>query len=138
MSIRYAKEWHYGLKQVVSEVNKKKDCYDRIWISKTMWGWINFAFFLKYPPQQMQREIELKDINEYGIGWVYDFDKYHFDYLPGDITGHKKTLFIGERGDFSAKDRPIPDKIIYFPDKTEAYYIVSSDKQTYNQCQFTN
>lgn len=127
MGIRYAKEWHYGLKQIVVEVDRKKYCYDKIWISKTLWGWINFAFFLEYPPQQMQKEIELKDINQYGIGWVYDFDKYHFDYLPGDLTGHKKTLFIGEPGDFSAKDKPIPDKIIYFPDKTEAYYMVSSD-----------
>ncbi len=125
LPVRYAREWHYGLKEIIYEINLRKDNYDKIWVSKTLWGWINFAFFLQYPPEKIQKEITLTDINEYGLGWVYTFDKYYFDYFPTHLATKEKILYVGEPGEFPKNI--IPDKIIYYPDKSKAYYIVPSE-----------
>ncbi len=127
LPVRYAREWHYGLKELVNEIEIRQNNYDKIWVSRTLWGWINFAFYLQYPPQEIQKEIVLTDIDQYGLGWVYSFNKYYFDYLPIPLLPtREKILYVAEPGEFPKKT--IPDKIIYYPDKSEAYYLVSSDK----------
>lgn len=123
--VRFAKEWHYGLKNLVKETQDLSSDYDQIWVSRTAWGWINFLFYLKYPPEKIQKEINLSEKNEFGLGWVFDFDKYHFDYFPKKIDFTKKILYVGEPDEFPKAVKPL--EIFYYPDGSQAFYLVSSD-----------
>lgn len=124
--LRYAKEWHYGIRELVETIKPNLSQYDEIWLSKRTWGWINIAFYLKYPPQNLQQEISLSAKNEFGLGWVYGFGKFHFDDIPKEIDYSKNTLYVGERNEFPAKS--VPEKIIYYPDKSEAFIIISTEQ----------
>lgn len=125
--IRYARQWHYGLKQLVAEIKTREDQYQQIWISKNGWGWINYLFYLTYPPEKIQKEIKLSEKNEYGLGWVYGFGKYKFDDFPQDLSKFPDTLFIGTPADFSGLNKPL--YIVYYPSDEPAFYI--ADKRSF-------
>lgn len=122
--IRYAKQWHYGLSEVADQIRLRQDKYDKIWISKEGWGWINYLFYLKYPPEKIQKEIVLSEKNEYGLGWVWGFGKYVFDDFPQNML-KEKTLFIGTPGNFS-NILKTPLYTIYYPNREPAFYIADS------------
>lgn len=126
VGIRYAQDWHYGLKEAILEIEKRENQYDQIWISRTGWGWINFLFYLKYPPEKIQKEIVLSERNEFGLGWVRQFDKYTFDYFPKDFNLLEKTLFVGTPADFSGYKMKKPLYTVYYPNKNVAFYLADS------------
>ena len=78
MSVRYAKEWHYGMKEVMSKERELESQYARIWFSKNAWGYIYPLFYLPYPPEKYQPQASLSSLDEFGFGWVNGFDKYTF------------------------------------------------------------
>lgn len=123
--IRYAKEWHYGMKDVISKVKLLQDDYEAVWFSKNAWGYIYPLFYLRYPPDQYQKEAKLSSLNEYGFGWVEGFDKYVFNDFPQDFGGRKDTLFIGAPSDFS--NAILPLSVTYYPNGEPAFYIVDSN-----------
>ena len=94
-SLRYAKEWHYGMKEVIQKVKEVQSGYTKIWFSKNAWGYIYPLFYLQYPPDRYQSEAELSLPNEYGFGWVYGFDKYIFDDIPSKNKLVDNVLYIG-------------------------------------------
>lgn len=124
VQVRYARQWHYGLEQLVKEVALREKDYDNIWVSKKAWGWINFLFFLKYPPELVQKEIILSPRNEYGFGWVYKIGKYTFDDFPSKFDINQKILLVGSPEEFSKNINP--DVVIYYPDKSPAFYVINS------------
>jgi 4-amino-4-deoxy-L-arabinose transferase-like glycosyltransferase len=124
--LRFNSDWHYGLSEVVKEASEQEKKVDKIWVSKKVWGWVNFLFFLKYPPEKFQKEAVLLDINEYGLGWVYRFGKYYFDDFPLKYDFSKNVLYIGEPSEFNP--HAIPEKIIYYPNHKPAYYFVSTEE----------
>ena len=124
--VRYASEWHYGLRDLIAQIKPVANNYDQIWVSKRVWGWVNFAFYLKYPPEKMQKEIMLSEKNEYGLGWVYQFGKYYFDDIPSQFDYNKNILYIGERNEF-------PDSMkamltVLYPDHSEAFIAVTTEE----------
>ncbi len=122
--IRYAKEWQYGIRELVTKMNKYQNTHDRIWISTRAGLWIYYVFYLKYPPQNLQKEIVLTPKDEFGFGRVNDFGKYHFEIIPGAFDYTKNILYIGEPDEFNSKI--VPDEIVYYPNREPAYYIVST------------
>ena len=38
--LRYSKEWHYGMREVIDEVKDVQDNYSTIWFSREVWGYI--------------------------------------------------------------------------------------------------
>ncbi|OGG18323.1 hypothetical protein A3D78_02725 [Candidatus Gottesmanbacteria bacterium RIFCSPHIGHO2_02_FULL_39_14] len=119
--LRFAKEWHYGMDQVYREVEKRQSEYEKVWLSRNTWGYIYALVYLKYPPSQYQPQAKLSDLNEYGFGWVKNFDKYIFDEFPPDLTNREKILFVGQPEDFWGKLKK-PLKEIYYPDGKIAFY----------------
>lgn len=73
-------EWQYGYKEMVTEVGKIQDQYDRIVITDALGRpYINTLFYLKYPPSQFQKERQARtDETAFGFVEVYKFGKYEF------------------------------------------------------------
>lgn len=76
----YFKEWQYGYKQMVQELVKIQDQYDRIIITDALGRtYINLAFYQSYPPEKFQQNRRFKT-DDLGFGFVEvnGFDKYEF------------------------------------------------------------
>jgi 4-amino-4-deoxy-L-arabinose transferase-like glycosyltransferase len=76
----FHKEWQYGYKQMVQELVKIQDNYDRIIITDALGRtYINIAFYQSYPPVQLQQLRQAKT-DDLGFGFVdvTGFDKYEF------------------------------------------------------------
>lgn len=119
--LRYAREWHYGVKQVMDYVKENNLKYDKVWLSKNVWGYIYPLFYLQYSPQNYQPQAKLSELNEFGFGWVRSFDKYILDDFPEDINKYNNILFIGIESDFRIKFSP--QAIIKYPDNSPAFFI---------------
>jgi hypothetical protein len=119
--VRYAKEWHYGVKEVMNYVSVHQGQYSTVWFSRKVWGYSYPLFYLKYPPAKYQQVDHLGPVNEYGFGWVRNFDNYILDDLPQDMQARSDILFIGEPQEFSSD--LIPLKTVYYPNGDAAFYI---------------
>lgn len=121
---KYAKEWHYGMKEVMDQVSLLEKGYTRVWFSRNAWGYIYPLFYLKYPPEKYHPQADLSGLNEYGFGWIEKFDRYVFADLPADLREKSDILFVGAPEDFSAIHKPL--YTVYYPDKKVAFYIADS------------
>jgi hypothetical protein len=119
--VRYALEWHYGMKDVMDYVKQNQQNYNTVWLSKNAWGYIYPLFYLQYPPEKYQKQAHLSELNEFGFGWVDSFDKYRFDTFPVGYSELKDVLFIGNPSDFSNLKNPL--YTVYYPNKAVAFYI---------------
>lgn len=123
--ISYAKEWHYGMREVVEEVVKRQDKYTTVWFSKNAWGYIYPLFYLSYPPEKYHNEAKLGVLNEYGFGWVHSFGPYVFDDFPRDYQMIEKVLYVGAPSDFVKNTRPL--YTVTYPDGSPAFYFADSE-----------
>ena len=76
----FYKEWQYGYKQMVNELVKLQDNYDRVIITDALGrAYINVAFYQIYPPEKFQqlRQVKTDDLG-FGFIEVKGFDKYEF------------------------------------------------------------
>lgn len=125
--IRFAPEWHYGMDQVIAEVEKRQDQYQTVWFSKTAWGYIYPLFYLQYPPEKFQLKAKLSAPDEYGFGWIEGFDKYVFDYFPDQFEEMDNIMWVGTPHEFQKIVSPLAQ--IYYPDGNIAFYL--ADKNSY-------
>ncbi len=123
--VRYAREWHYGVRQVMDYVKENSLKYDKVWFSRNVWGYIYPLFYLQYPPGNYQPQAKLSGLNEFGFGWVRGFDKYIMDDFPDDISKYKNILFIGIESDFRVKFSPL--MTIKYPDNSPAFFIADQN-----------
>lgn len=123
--VRYAKEWHYGVGQVMDYIRVNNNRYDNVWLSKNVWGYIYPLFYLQYPPQKYQPQAKLSDLNEFGFGWIRSFDKYIMDDFPDNMNNYRNVLFIGSESDFRIKF--IPLLTIKYPDNSPAFFIADQN-----------
>ncbi|MDQ3239741.1 MAG: glycosyltransferase family 39 protein [bacterium] len=78
---KYAQnEWQYGYKQMVSYIGSVHRDYDQIIITKSYGRpYIEFLFYLRYPPEKFQKERDYRiDNNGFGFVEVDSFNKYQF------------------------------------------------------------
>lgn len=98
----YQYEWRTGAKRVISEIQKTEKTYQRIVVDQELVNYINVLFFKKYPPQKVQNQAKLIDIDRFGFGFVPKIDKYEFTRnMPTLIE--PDTLYVGECGHFSGQ-----------------------------------
>ncbi len=81
--VHYPKElpyaWQYGFDQIGALAKSRYDSYDRIIISDRYdQPYILLAFFSKYSPQTLQKEIKLTPRDKFGFSTVTNFGKYEF------------------------------------------------------------
>jgi 4-amino-4-deoxy-L-arabinose transferase-like glycosyltransferase len=100
---KYAQsEWQYGYKQMIQEVVKLQDHYDRIIITDALGRpYINTLFYQNYPPSKFQVERQAKtDDTGFGFIDVTAFGKYQFKGInwKQDIAHqgtYEKVLLVG-------------------------------------------
>lgn len=119
--IRYAKDWHYGMKEVIMQVQINQDHYSKIWFSKNAWGYIYPLFYLAYPPLAYQSINRMGLPNEYGFSWVDKFDRYVFADFPENMPDLRGTLFIGIPSDFNNLKKPL--YAVSYPNGETAFYL---------------
>ncbi len=124
--LAYAKEWHYGMGEVLAYVRQEQNRYNHIWFSKNAWGYLYPLYYLQYPPEQYQPQALLGPLNEYGFGWVDRFDRYVFADIPARYSWSAETLYIGIPSDFPSD--VLAEKTVYYPNGEIAFIIV--DGQT--------
>lgn len=124
LSVRYARIWHYGMKEVVNKSQEMSRSHNKVWVSSKIALWVDYLFYLKYPPRVIQQEIKLTPKNEYGLGKVLGFGKYHFDDIPQYFDYNTDIVYVGRPEEFPKN--AIPDEIIYDPNKMPAYYMVTT------------
>ncbi len=125
-SVRYGKEWTYGIKQVAEYIKVNGKHYDKIWISPAESHWVTYLFYLQYPPEKTQREISLSAKNEYGLGWVYSIDKYRFDKLPRKFDYAQNILYVAHAEEFCKYIKP--EKVVYYLNRDIAFYLVTTSE----------
>jgi len=102
--LHYPKElpyaWQYGFDQIGSYVKDNYDKYDKIIISDRYdQPYILMAFFLKYDPETLQKELVLTPRDKFGFSTVKNFGKMEF-----------RKINFGE-------DRKIPNALILEADE---------------------
>lgn len=122
---RYPFAWQYGFDSLVPYLESQKGNYDNIYITnKYDQPYILFLFFSKYPPSQIQSQIQLTPPDEFGFSTVLGFDNYHFGKINWDIIPDNSLIV--------ASDEEIPGnpiKIIEFPNHSPAFKIYSKNEK---------
>lgn len=109
--IHYPKElsyaWQYGFDQIAQYSKENYDKYDKIIVSDRYdQPYILMAFFLKYPPQTLQKEMVMTPRDKFGFSTCRQFGKFEFrrvDYDKDKLLPN--TLII-------AADESVDDKAI--------------------------
>lgn len=92
----YSGEWQYGYKQLVQEINLRKNDYEKIMITNHMGRpYIYFLFYEKYSPEEFWQTM-VRERDWFGFQTVLGFDKYKFGSVNpgGDSTEDQKTLYV--------------------------------------------
>lgn len=126
--------WHCGYKELVSYVQQFKSQAREIVVDTSYQGpYIFFLFYEKYDPASYQKQAKLVQDSPDSLGEGAGYDKYVFRpiYWPDD-RGLKNTVFAGPPERLPEKDLDSRQvtilNTIYFPDNTEAFRVVKTNK----------
>jgi len=116
-------DWQYGYAQLVPEVEKVYDQYDKIIVSDEKpfdQSYIFFLYNLKFPPKKYLQEAHSSPRS---------FDKFVFRKITNEDFQRKnsRTLIIGRPGDFPGDGNLGNIKTIYFLNGEEMGRIVSTE-----------
>lgn len=124
--------WQYGYKQLVEFISPLKSKYNQVVVDTTYQGpYVFFLFYEQYPPEKYQPQAQLVKEEDWSLGEGAGYDQYQFRkiYWPAD-RGLSRTLFAGPPEKIPQKDLDPKQanllKVIYFPDGTEAFYVVET------------
>ncbi len=123
-SLRYGKEWTFGVKQAAQYIKENENHYDKIWITPKEAHWVTYLFYLQYPIEKTQREIVLSKKNEYGLGWVYAIGKYRFEDIPKVFDYTKNILYVGRPEEFCKY--AVPKEIVYYLNHDIAFLMMTT------------
>lgn len=126
---RYAIEWQYGMKETVDYV-KQNPQYSQIYITeKRSQPYIFFLYYLKTPLPEYLNSVLYNNSENKSYNLVSSFDRYFFGGTSiSEIKPNQGILYILTSSEYDGlmyKSLFEVKKIIYFPNKTVAFYIVS-------------
>ena len=113
--------WQYGYREVVSEVSKYEDKYDKIVVTyRYDQPYIYFLFYNKIDPLWYQRQWKDREIKRA----ERSFGKYEFRNLDlGKDSGENRVLFVGTPSEIP-ESTPGILKTVFFLDGSVAFRIV--------------
>lgn len=124
-------DWQYGMKQIVEYV-REHNGYSRVYVTDIRFQpYIFFLYYLKTPlPKYLKTVVYTDDVEHRKYNLVSSFDKYHF----GDWDPIESALDIGvlyavtpsQYDGLRNRDAFDVKKIIYYPNGTTAFYLVSA------------
>jgi 4-amino-4-deoxy-L-arabinose transferase-like glycosyltransferase len=100
MSKEYPFSSQYGVSQLVEYVSKNQDKYKNVVVTERYdQPYILFLFYMKYPPNEFQKEHKLTNRDDYGFSTVSSFGKYVFKNIDWEVDKLKypDSLIIGTR-----------------------------------------
>jgi 4-amino-4-deoxy-L-arabinose transferase-like glycosyltransferase len=124
MDVEYALNWQYGYKELIVELEKIEDNYDKIVITTAYdQPYIYFLYYKKYDPRVWVNN------GEFNKG----FDKYEFRKVEWLKDRHlTKVLLVGDKLEVM-EGEPTLKKVIRVPEgktgKDDIFRIIPSDKQ---------
>jgi 4-amino-4-deoxy-L-arabinose transferase-like glycosyltransferase len=87
--------WQYGFQEVANYVKENGNQYDSIIISNRYdQPYIIMAFFMQYPPDKFQQEIELVPRDKFGFSTVNAFGKFKFKAINWELDSQEKNALI--------------------------------------------
>jgi len=96
-----AEDWQAGYQELATYVKANYNNFDTFYITqKNGQPYIFMLFYLKYPPQEYQKQAELTSPDQFGFGQVEKFDKFNFSIPPGVFQKHHVAV-IGYPDDFN-------------------------------------
>lgn len=123
--------WQVGTKTMILKAGELSPRYDRIWISRSGWGWIHLVFHTKYDPATLQKEIKISETNELGFWWVADIGKFHLEWLPQVLDFSQNNLYIATPREFDPSTTPIYR--VKNPQGKDVYWFVDKSSQLTDQ-----
>lgn len=126
---KYAIEWQYGMRDIVEFV-KGHSGYGPIYTTDVRHQpYIFFLYYLKFPQPDFRSSVSYNYSQSRAYNLVSSFGNYHFgDWNFIDSPADQLTLYAVSPYEYSGmKNRLLFDvkKIIRYPDKTDAFYLVS-------------
>jgi len=124
-------DWQYGMKQIVEYVGEHNG-YSYVYVTDIRFQpYIFFLYYLKTPlPEYLGTVNFTKDIEHRKYSLVSSFDKYHFgdwDPIESELTmGVLYAVTPSQYDGLRHRDAFDVKKIIYYPNGTTAFYLVSS------------
>lgn len=131
-SVHYPKEypyaWEYGFQQLGDYLASHQDKYQKIIITdKYDQPYILTAFFLKYPPKDLQETLVFTHRDKFGFSTGESFGKFVFKGINWqDDSSTPSTLIVTDPG--SAPSQLVPQYIIRYPNHQPVFKIYSTDK----------
>lgn len=103
----WAGEWQYGYKQMVAEVAKIENNYDRILVTQNYGR--PYIYFLLYNKVNPLVYVDTRNAQRdwYGLWNVYGFGKY--DFLEQPQQPNEKVLKVGTKGTFTTSGKKISE-----------------------------
>ena len=95
-----AKDWGYGFKQLAKEIEKRPNEQFIIDSSRMKPAYIELAYFMKYPPDKFQKEIDLDIKDNYYTNTVWD-NNYKFNNIETRTINweediYKEQILVGD------------------------------------------
>jgi len=120
----YPAAWEYGFDQLVPYLEEIKGEYEKVYVTdKYDQPYIIFLFYLKYPPEEFQKEVKLTPRDKFGFSTVRDFDKFHFEAINWDELKTKSNiLVVGTPEEINTSATIL--KRIYFKNGQTAFLVV--------------
>lgn len=119
LPVRREYDQRVASKITLDYLNKHLKDYNWVWVNDNPQAYIQYLLYLKYNPQDYQKEANLSAPDEFGFGKVNHFGKFIFD--PDSRVNSDKVIYlsrtVGEPGGFKLKNK------LYRIDGTESYYI---------------
>lgn len=131
LPIHNAKYWFYGYKQVVMEVSKIQNSYQKVIFQQSYdQPYIYFLFYQRYDPRKYQLQANLTS-GGLDVGLVEKLDNISFVQFSWPYgTGEKNTLVVGNSvavsADWSQKDYSLISEIKYPDNFTTAFRILET------------
>jgi len=123
LPVRYAYAWRSGSQEVVDRVSELESSFEKVVVDQEGISYINFLFFLKYPPELVQKEAVLTSPDEFGFSYIPKIGKYYFEknppqYLEEGVLYVGRKSWIGDRGEIIDRvDRADADNAYYILQK---------------------
>jgi len=126
----------YGPREVFGYLEEVKNDYNGIIISKSISeAHIYVAFYSRIDPKEYQSQAEKWGFEESGLVWVdqmpeYKLGEYTFKSIDRVFDLQRENYLLAGRPDEFREDVNVK-KIIYFPNKQVAYWIVKTEGEMY-------
>lgn len=93
----YPYAWEGGFRDLVSYIQSQENRFEKIYVTNHYdQPYILFAFYLKYPPEKLQKEAKLTSRDQFSFSTVTHFGKFYFGPIDRErLAGERNAMIVG-------------------------------------------